>query len=103
MILKFNGYVTEAMSQTKILCMSRTTQVGINQLSSTLLDVWETALFLQRLAAIQERQDDTKNDSERSIGAKIKYAVDATPLRNVLPTSESTADTVERHCLFCLV
>ena len=54
--------MTEAMSQTKLLCMSRTNQVGLDQLSSTLLDVWETALFLQRLVAIQERQNDAKNE-----------------------------------------
>ena len=43
-----------------------------------------------------------KTNSERSICDQIMYAVDATPLRNVLPTSESTADTVVRHCVFLL-
>ena len=60
-ILKCNGYVTEAMSQAKLLSMSRTNQLAKDQLSSTLLNVWETALFLQRLVAVQIKQKEDVN------------------------------------------
>jgi hypothetical protein len=105
-ILKCNGYVTEAMSQAKLLSMSRTSQLAKDQLSGTLLNVWETALFLQRLVAVQikQKEDGKYNDvNKESIYKRAQLAANATPLRNILPTSESVAATIVQHCTFLLL
>ena len=96
-LLKFNGYVTEAMSQSKILSLSRG-RIGTNQtLSEKLVSIWKTALFLQKRVALEPALGDTSDEIQQR--AKT---LALSPATNVLPMSSNIARSVIRHCSFLL-
>jgi alpha-tubulin suppressor-like RCC1 family protein len=96
-ILKFNGYVTEAMSQSQILCMSRGRLAANETPSDTLVYVWSTALRLQRLVAMTQGIPESQGVQQRARAAAL-----AATVNNVLPTSPSVARSVVRNCSFLL-
>ena len=63
--------------------------------------VFPTENTLLNLAHCQIKQKEDVN--KESIYKRAQLAANATPLRNILPTSESVAATIVQHCTFLLL